>query len=177
MTSESKSRAVLARLSLVGIWLGMALLALMAGLVVLQVGARNLADLGLPWADELARFCSIGLVFIGIPALAGRQALVSVSILPDMLGARGRKGLTLVSDLATLGFCILLLWGFAEFLPRAGKFMTPALQLPNYFYYSLALLGSAFLCLVSVYRVANVLRGRAPSHGFPDAADQIGPIE
>ncbi|WP_109466944.1 TRAP transporter small permease [Albibacillus kandeliae] len=176
MTSESKGRAILARLSLVGIWLGMALLALMAGLVVLQVGARNFADLGLPWADELARFCSIGLVFVGIPALAGRQALVSVSILPDMLGGRGKTGLTLVSDLATLAFCILLLWGFAEFLPRAGKFLTPAMRLPNYFYYSLALLGSAFLALVTLYRLANLARGRAPSAGFPDDAE-IGPIE
>ncbi len=176
MTSESKGRAILARLSLVGIWLGMALLALMAGLVVLQVGARNFADLGLPWADELARFCSIGLVFVGIPALAGRQELVSVSILPDMLGGRGKTGLTLVSDLATLAFCILLLWGFAEFLPRAGKFLTPAMRLPNYFYYSLALLGSAFLALVTLYRLANLAWGRAPSAGFPDDAE-IGPIE
>ena len=160
MASGTQGRAILARLAGAGIWLGMALLALMAGLVVLQVAARNLADVGLPWADELARFSAIGLVFIGIPALAGRQALVSVTIVPDMLGPRGKAGLGLVADLATLAFCVLLLWGFAEFLPRAGKFLTPAMRLPNYFYYSLALLGSAFLCLVTLHRLLNAVRGR-----------------
>ena len=177
MSTTPQGRAILARLSHVGIWLAMALLALMAGLVVLQVAARNLADLGLPWADELARFSCIGVVFVGIPALAGRQALVAVTILPDMLGGRARTGFVLVSDIATLAFCGLLLWGFAHFLPRAGKFLTPALQLPNYFYYSLALLGSVFLGLVTLYRLGNLLRGRAPSAGFADGSDPIGQIE
>ena len=82
-----------------------------------------------------------------------------------MLGPRGKAGLGLVADLATLAFCVLLLWGFAEFLPRAGKFLTPAMRLPNYFYYSLALLGSAFLCLVTLHRLLNAVRGREAGYG------------
>ena len=83
MTSESKGRAILARLSLVGIWLGMALLALMAGLVVLQVGARNFADLGLPWADELARMA--GVAQLGLRPLRRTALLVAppAGVVPD----------------------------------------------------------------------------------------------
>lgn len=179
MTRENQSRAILARLALGGLWMGAALLAAMAFLVVLQVAARNFADMGLPWADELARFCVIGLVFIGVPALAGRGALVSVTLLPEMLGETGQRTLRLFGDLATLTFCGLLLWGFAEFLPRAGKFLTPAMRVPNYVYYSLALLGSCFLCLVVLHRLWTETQGRDPSgsYALDDTDETTGLIE
>lgn len=162
---------LLARVAHGGIVVGMALLALMAGLVVLQVLARNVAGLGLPWADELARFCGIGLVFLGVPALAGRGVLVAVTMLPDAAGPAARRWMVLIGDLATLGFAALLLWGFAEFLPRAGKFLTPAMRLPNWVYYSLALAGSLMLAAVALSRVIACLLGRDPSAGFATEAD------
>lgn len=167
MTGEVSSlRAALGRAAGAGVGLGLALLALMAGLVVLQVAARNFFDLGLPWADELARFCGIGLVFLSVPALAGRQALVSVTLLPDLLGGRAARWLALLADIATLAFGLLLLWSFAEFLPRAGKFLTPAMRVPNWVYYSLALTGSLFLTLVALERTVAALRGKAPSTAY-----------
>jgi TRAP-type C4-dicarboxylate transport system permease small subunit len=163
---------MLARVTHWGVGLGLALLALMASLVVLQVAARNFFDLGLPWADELARFSGIGLVFLSVPALAGRQALVSVSLLPDLLSERSARWLTLLADIATLAFGVLLLWSFAEFLPRAGKFLTPAMRVPNWFYYSLALTGSLFLAIVAAERIVATLRGKTPSQPYGPAGDE-----
>ncbi len=159
-------RGIMPRLTQWGIGAGMILLALMAGLVVLQVLARNFADMGLPWADELARFCGIGLVFLGVPALAGRGVMVSVTMLPDAVSAGARRWMVLIGDLATLTFASLLLWSFAEFLPRAGKFLTPAMRLPNWVYYSLALAGSLMLFAVALQRIAATLRGQNPSAPF-----------
>lgn len=176
MTREMPSlRIALGRAAAVGVGLGLTLLALMASLVVLQVAARNFFDLGLPWADELARFCGIGLVFLSVPALAGRQALVSVTLLPDLLSKRPARWLALLSDIATLAFGVLLLWSFAEFLPRAGKFLTPAMRVPNWFYYSLALTGSLFMTLVALERTVATLRGLRPSapYGEPSAEEAL----
>ncbi|MHA7868643.1 MAG: TRAP transporter small permease [Salipiger thiooxidans] len=174
MTRDTPGRASLARLVQCGIWLGMVLLALMAFLVVLQVAARNFLDLGLPWADELARFSCIGLVFLSVPCLAGRQVLVAVTMLPDMSPKGVRKAMTLIADLATLAFAALMLWSFAEFLPRAGKFLTPAMQVPNWIYYSLALTGSLFLAAVALTRVVSALRGRLPGAAYHDNRDETG---
>lgn len=169
MSHPGPGRAVLARLTRAGIVAGMALLALMTGLVVAQVAARNLFDAGLPWADELARFCGIGLVFLGVPFLAGRQLLVAVTIVPDALAPPARRLLVLLGDLATLAFAGLMLWSFAEFLPRAGGFLTPAMQVPNHVFYSLALLGSLALAAVALHRVVTALRRRDPSAAYDDA--------
>lgn len=171
---EKQNRAILARFTQWGIAVGVGLLCLMACLIVLQVAARNFFDAGLPWADELARFSGIGLVFLAIPFLAGRYVLVSVSILPDMAGPATRRVLTFAGDLATLTFAGLMLWSFAEFLPRAGKFLTPAMRLPNWGYYSLALAGSLLLAAVALVRVTDFLRGKDPDKRFNRAEDTSG---
>ena len=175
MQAGTERPGLLSRLTHWGIGAGMVLLALMAGLVVLQVLARNLVDMGLPWADELARFCGIGLVFLGVPALAGRGVMVSVTMLPDAVPAAARRWMVLIADLATLAFAGLLLWSFAEFLPRAGKFLTPAMRLPNWVYYSLALAGSLMLFAVALQRIVATLRGNNPATAFGGADHETVP--
>jgi C4-dicarboxylate transporter DctQ subunit len=64
-----------ARLCLVAAILSLALL---SGLIVLQVGARNFFDMGMPWADELARYCGVALVYLCVPILAMRGQHVAV---------------------------------------------------------------------------------------------------
>lgn len=174
MTLHERGRAVLARLTRLGLLCGVVLLALMASLVVLQVAARNFLDLGLPWADELARFSTIGLVFLGVPCLAGRQVLVSVTMLPDACPPKVRAWMAFACDIATLLFAALLLQSFAEFLPRAGKFLTPAMQVPNWVYYSLALVGHAVLAAVALDRVIAALTGRPATAPYHDPRDDTG---
>ncbi|WP_172327950.1 TRAP transporter small permease [Mangrovicoccus sp. HB161399] len=169
MVRALPGRAALARLLSLGAGAGMALLAAMAGLVILQVAARNFADAGLPWADEAARFCGIGLVFLAVPLLALRQVLVAVTLGPDLMPLPLRRAAGLVSDLATLAFAGLMLWSFAAFLPRAGKFLTPAIGLPNWIYYSLALAGCLLLAAAAAFRTAAALAGRS---ACPAAAER-----
>jgi len=172
MVRDLPGRAVLLRVLSFGTRAGMVLLALLAALVVLQVAARNFLELGLPWADELARFSAIGLVFLAIPGLAARHVLVAVTLLPDMAPAPLRRAMALASDLATLVFAGLMLWSFAAFLPRAGRFLTPALGMPNWIWYSLALTGCAALAVVAALRVLAALLGAPASEAeglFHDA--------
>lgn len=155
----SKSRAVMARLTDASVAVSIAMLALMAIMVAVQVVARNLFDLGLPWADELARFCSIGLVFLSIPSLVIRHQMVAVTIVPDMSGDSVRRVLHVTSELATLAFAAFTLWGFAAFLPRAGKFLTPAMGMPNWGYYAPALIGTVLIVFAAIFRISDILRG------------------
>jgi len=149
----------MARLAEAGIATGIFMLALMAVLVAVQVVARNVFDLGLPWADELARFCCIGLVFLAIPGLVIRHQMVAVTIIPDMLGHAPRRALHIIQELATLTFAGFTLWGFAAFLPRAGKFLTPAMGMPNWGYYAPALIGTVLIVFAAIFRISDIIRG------------------
>ncbi|WP_299813361.1 TRAP transporter small permease [uncultured Roseibium sp.] len=138
------------------------LLALMAILIVAQVAGRNMLDLGMPWADELARFCGVSLVFLGVPVLALQGRHVAVDIVPTSLPERLGRYLNCLSEFAVLAFAVITLIGFQSFLSRAWKFSTPSLGLPNWVFYAPALIGFALLLMISAVRLAELLSGNSP---------------
>ncbi len=138
----------------------MLLLALMCALVVGQVIGRNLFDTGMPWADELSRFCGVAIVFLCIPLLALRGQHVAVDMVPMMLPDRYRRWVSFSVELLVLGFAGLALWALYAFLGRAWKFATPTLGIPNWVFYAPAIIGFALLAVVTVTRLAALLSGR-----------------
>lgn len=134
-------------------------LALMSVLIVAQVVGRNLFDVGMPWADELSRFSGVALVFLCVPILALRGQHVAIDMVPMMLPSAGRRACALVVEAMVLAFAAFVLWGLYAFLGRAWKFATPTLGIPNWVYYTPAVIGFALLALITVARLAVLLRG------------------
>lgn len=132
---------------------GLIALGLMTALVVGQVICRNAFDLGLPWADELARFCGVALVFLAAPYLLFKGAHIAVDLVPNLLPEGPRAVLARINGILMLLFCGIMLYGLYKFLLRAGKFSTPALEIPNWVYYLPAVLGIALFALVALYRL------------------------
>jgi TRAP-type transport system small permease protein len=97
---RSVAGTVLEHVAILSLRLSMAFLALMSALVVLQVICRNGFDLGLPWADELARFCGVSLVYLAVPLLGLRGELIAVDMLVKALGGRMRQALCVLNELA-----------------------------------------------------------------------------
>jgi TRAP-type C4-dicarboxylate transport system permease small subunit len=159
-STATTPRVLLTRVATWGLWVGMALLALIALLVISQVAARNFFNAGLPWADELARFCSIALVNLTVPLLLLRREMVAVTLVPDMLSGRHRRWQQLVVDLCVVSFGGLMLYGFVTFLPRAGKFTQPATGMPNYVFYAPAMIGCVLLTLIALLLVYEAMSGR-----------------
>jgi TRAP-type C4-dicarboxylate transport system permease small subunit len=143
--------------------LAMLLLAALCMLVVGQVVGRNLFNAGMPWADELARFCGVAIVFLCIPLLALRGQQVAVDMVPMMLPERARRWASAFSELLVLAFAALTLWGLYAFLGRAWKFATPTLGIPNWVFYGPAVIGFALLAVVTIGRLAMILSGPAPA--------------
>lgn len=139
------------------------LLALIACLILAQVLGRNLFDLGMPWADELARFCGVALVFLGAPLLAHRGQHVAVDMILAALPNGPQRALGMLIELAFLGFASLALWGLYAFLGRAWKFATPTLGIPNWIFYAPAIIGFVLLAAIALSRCFALLRGETLS--------------
>lgn len=144
--------------------LAILLLALLTALIVAQVVGRNLFNLGMPWADELARFCGVALVFLCIPLLALRGQHVAVDMVPMMLAPARRRIVAIAVELMTSAFSAMSLWALHAFLGRAWKFATPTLGIPNWVYYAPATVGFLVLFLVTLLRLAILLRGGQLRH-------------
>ena len=143
LSGLSRSMLIVAMLSL----------AVMTFLIGLQVVSRNLFNLGLPWADELARFTGLATVYFTIPLLQYHGRHIAVDVFSSRLSGLPAKVLTAINEMSALLFCGLLLLSFATFLQRAAHFATPAIGMPNWLFYAPPLVGLIVCTLVTVLRL------------------------
>jgi TRAP-type transport system small permease protein len=143
--------------------IAMLLLGVMTAFIVIQVTGRNVFDAGLPWAEELARYAGLGVVFLAVPLLLLRDRHVKVDMLLSRARGPAARVLHVVNELVILAFCLLFLWGGWRFLARASQFSTAALGIPNWLYYLPAAIGMVMFSVVSLRRLARVARGGPPS--------------
>lgn len=141
--------------------LAMVLLAVMTAFIVIQVLGRNVFNAGLPWAEELARYAGLGVVYLTVPFLLLHGKHIKVELVQSRFTGRAGLALRVADECLTLAFCALFLWGGWLFLKRAAQFSTAALGIPNWLYYLPAAIGMVLLTLVAATRVVRLLRGRA----------------
>lgn len=138
----------------------MLMLGVMTIFIAMQVASRNFLNVGLPWADELARFTGLALVFFTIPLLQCRGKHVAVDLFTSKVTGLAKRLLEIVNEILVFSFCAILLYAFYTFLKRAAFFSTPATGMPNWVFYSPALLG-VFLCaLVTAIRLIRLCSGK-----------------
>lgn len=150
--------AILDRLCRAGEAVAIASLLAATGLILVQIVGREFFNAGLPWADELARFAGLAMVFLVVPVLLQHGMHVRVDYFLGKLGPRAQKRVELANEIATLAFCVLFVWAAYWFMQRAGRFSTPAVGIPNLVYYLPAMLGMALTLLVAIRRVARALK-------------------
>ncbi len=143
--------------------IAMLLLAAMTALIVIQVVGRNVFNAGLPWAEELARYCGLGVVYLTVPLLLLHDKHIKVELLPARLGGASQRVLELVNELLVLAFCLMFLTAGWMFLKRASQFSTAAMGIPNWLYYLPAAIGMVLLTLVATSRVVRLVKGSAAS--------------
>lgn len=102
-------RSVSDILTIIDRWLMTLLIGAVAGLVLLNAGARA-AGYTVAWADELAIRAMILAAFLGAALLFRMRRDPSVQILRDVVPAGVGRALRVSASLAGLIFAVLLLW-------------------------------------------------------------------
>ena len=138
----------------------MLLLAVMTAFILVQVTARNVFALGLPWAEVLARYAGLGVVYLVVPLLLLQDKHIKVDLLLNRLKGRSARALNVVNEIIVLAFALVFLWGGWLFLKRASQFSTAALGMPNWLYYLPAAMGMLLFALVAMLRLSRALRGQ-----------------
>jgi len=150
-------------LELVTMWL----LGVITLLIIAQIAARDVFKVGAPWAEELARYCGLSLVYLALPLLLLQGKHIHVDVLLKQLRGIPRRLVLIANEAFTVLFCAMFLWGGWAFMQRAAKFSTPAIGMPNWLYYLPAFLGMIVFTVVAVLRLVRALRGRPASGDTP----------
>lgn len=164
-TTQSPPRGLIVRLCQLFERIAMVMLGVMTAMVLAQVVGRDLFGSGWAWADELARYAGLALVYLTIPILLHQDRHVAVDILSSRFHGRLARVLKVCTETLVVLFCALFMWGGWVFMRRAAHFSTPALGIPNWLFYLPAAIGLVLFSLVALQRLGCTLAG----HTRPEA--------
>lgn len=105
---------------------------IMVIVIFLQVFMRYVMENSLSWSEELARYCFIWLVYIGISYGVKKQRHIKVDVLLLLFKDKGKLIFNIISNILFLGFAIFVViygYGMTEKMLQWGQ-TSPALKVP-----------------------------------------------
>jgi TRAP-type transport system small permease protein len=142
-------------------WVAIVALIAATALIMTQIVAREIFVAGLSWADELARYAGLTVIFMGVPTLLVRDEHVKVDMFLNMMPARPRRFFNITNDALMVAFAAMFLIAGWQFMQRAARFSTPALGMPNLIFYMPAAIGMTLLFFVAIDRAVAALASGA----------------
>ncbi|WP_026971796.1 TRAP transporter small permease [Aliagarivorans marinus] len=118
------------------------LLAIMVGAIFLQVVTRTL-NFSLTWTEELARYCMIWLVYIGLSFAVAKRSHIRIDAINMLLDKKEQHYLSLLASTVFLVFATVILYKSTQMvinLQMLGQ-SSPALGLPMWTVYLAAPVG------------------------------------
>jgi TRAP-type C4-dicarboxylate transport system permease small subunit len=155
-------------LCLVGTGLAAALLLVSLALVAWSVMMRYFLNQPIPWVDELVGYLLVGLVMLAAADALRRGEHISVDLLTDRLGPRGRRLTAAAGQLAVLVAGLALLiggWQTAAFSKLLGIYSTGYLAVPVYLPQLLIPLGGLLLAVAAAVGLLRMATGQSPTSG------------
>jgi TRAP-type C4-dicarboxylate transport system permease small subunit len=141
--------------------------AIMVSVIFLQVIMRYVFDASLSWSEELARYCFIWLVYIGISYGVKKQRHIKVDVLLLLFKEKGRLFLTILSNILFLFFCFFVIkYGSSiamQILDWGQK--SPANQIPMGLVYLAAPIGMG---LTAIRLIQNLIKQFKALFGFAE---------
>lgn len=135
-----------------------ALMLLIVLLLVAQVFARNVWNIGLPRAEEITRLAGVLTVYLVAPVLALKGQHVAVDVFVNLMPRVPQRICLALAELSIVAFSAVSIWGGWLYLQRAWKFTTPALGLPNLYLFAPIMACFTMLIIISLWRVATILK-------------------
>ncbi|MFA5663281.1 TRAP transporter small permease [Castellaniella sp.] len=129
----------------------------------LGVVSRYVLEYSLPWADEVARYALVWLVYVGMVSTLVRGQHVCVELLLVRYRGRARVWLLNLIDLACMVLFAALLYGGLQLMQMAQTQITPALGISKSWIYAAVPLGSALMLIEYVLRIRRRLSGQSAS--------------
>ncbi len=118
-------------------WALVVLMIVLIALVSFQVFNRVVVKVSMPWLEELARYTSAWVVFIGASYAAKQRAHIGVTAIVDMLPKSWRKSTEVLMYVTCVMFSLVMLFYGVKIVNvqmNMGQ-LTPALRVPMYWPY------------------------------------------
>ena len=136
--------------------------AVLIGAVILQVVSRLFLSNPPVWTEELSRFCLLFCAALGGGLALRSGELVGVDLVTMVLPRAGKRAAEVLSCLATIAFCLLLIPPALDFVDIGSLQTSPALDWNMFWVHAAVLLAPVTLALGALERLLRVLAGLKP---------------
>lgn len=151
--------------------------AVMVSVVFVQVFMRYVMSNSLSWSEELARYCFIWLIYIGISYAVKHHRHIKVDAALLLFKDKTKIYFSLISNLLFLIFCVYVaIYGYsiASQLLAFGQ-TTPALQIPTGIVYLAPPVGMGLAGIRLIQNIINnviTIKNFDKTHELPKDAEQ-----
>lgn len=143
----------------VGIILAL-MLGVMSILVIVQVISRFVIHFPLTWSEELSRYLMAYTVFVGASLAMRHNKLISIELLPELLGGNKRKIVTIIALLISIVFFVILFKQGIDMLDHVKAQTSAGLGISMSIPYASIPVGSFLLVLNSVAAILDELTSK-----------------
>ena len=141
-------------------WLLIGVFGLMVILVFGNVVLRYVFNSGIVFSEEASRFLFIWMVFLGSVLMLRENGHLGVRLVVKLLPLAGKKVCKFLSDLTTLGCCILMTYGGWKIIGMNMVNYAPVSGIPVGIVYSVLLICSVGMSLLLLNSLYRLLTGR-----------------
>lgn len=99
--------------------------------VIYQVFMRDVLVRPPTWADELARYLYIWMVFLGAALVSRRGHQIKMDYVPARLSGRSRTMLLLIHEIGAIVFLFYALKSGVQFFQFLRRIPSPAMEMPS----------------------------------------------
>ena len=129
-------------------------------LTSLQVISRYVIGNSLPWTEELARYCFMWLIYVGMVLALNKGAHACVDILSSRCAGKVKALVQLaVHSIAVALFIVLLVQGLMLFAMVKGQ-ASPAMRISMMIPYASLPFGSLLMIIEELFRIAAIIKGK-----------------
>ena len=132
---------------------------LMVVVTLSQVVFRYVLVAPLPWSEELARYCFVWIVFLGAAIGLERGIHLGVDLLVNLLPARLRTGLSVLSNALIAGLAIAIIYASFPVIEMNFLQRSPAMGVQMSWIYMAIPISMVLMLLICIERIVKILRG------------------
>lgn len=128
--------------------------------VIYQVFMRDVLTRPPTWADELARYLYIWMVFLGAALVSRRGQQVRMDYLPTRLSGRPRLLLLLLHEIGAIAFLLYALKSSVQFFQFFHRIPSPGMEMPSGYLVAVVPVACVLMILHHLGHAAALLRSR-----------------
>jgi len=144
---------------IVGRYLIIALVAVIAVIMMAQVVFRYGLDNSIPWSEEVCKYLMVWLAFMGAPIALRHANHISIDLLLKAFPARGQQLFHVVINLIIILTMGIVFYHGAKFTQMGARQVASSINISMLYMYLAVPLGSLLTCIVAVEHGLRALIG------------------